>query len=170
VLKVVTSCGQGFNNVYYDLMVNATTMALVMAEKDPPVFRDFLGIGRKDESASKQVQPTAGFANRNNVGFEEDGEAETSARASSGNSGRFETPPAPGLLTPPFTVGFPTSSEAGSGDESVGILCGIPGVNVIQYVDGSVESLDTVWELLPSVSESRFCHLDSVKSIASSYW
>ncbi|CAM6090953.1 unnamed protein product [Calypogeia fissa] len=100
-------------------MVHATTMTLVMAEKDPPVFRDFLGIGRKGESAannnnSKQVQPSAGFSKRNNSGFDEDGEAETSARASSGNSGRLEAGPSPGLSTPPFAIGFPPSSEPGS--------------------------------------------------------
>lgn len=95
-------------------MVQATTMTAVMAEKDPPVFRDFLGIGRKDDATVKQPQPSPGVARRNTAGFDDDGEAEISTRASSGTSGRFETCSAPGIL-PPFSSAFPSTSDPGSG-------------------------------------------------------
>ncbi|KAG6550065.1 hypothetical protein Mapa_008021 [Marchantia paleacea] len=95
-------------------MVQATTMTAVMAEKDPPVFRDFLGIGRKDDATVKQPQPSPGVARRNTAGFDDDGEAELSTRASSGTSGRFETCSAPGI-PPPFSSAFPSTSDPGSG-------------------------------------------------------
>jgi hypothetical protein len=123
--KLITiRSGKVFDDVFCGLMVKGTTMTVVMAEKDLPVFRDFLGIGRKEDSAaSKQGQQSAGFASRSNGGFVEDGEAETPVRASSGNSGRFETPPATGLMTPPFAVAFP--SETGPGNDAVALCkCG----------------------------------------------
>ncbi|KAL2608757.1 hypothetical protein R1flu_027330 [Riccia fluitans] len=96
-------------------MVQSSTMTAVMAEKDPPVFRDFLGIGRKDEAAVKQQsQLSAGAARGNSAGFEDDGEAEMSTKASSGTSGRFENSSTPGI-PPPFSTTFPPISEPGSG-------------------------------------------------------
>lgn len=96
-------------------------MTLVMAEKDQPIFRDFLGLGRVDDV--KQAEFTSSDVlrvSRTSPGFESEGDAETSAtRGSSGTSGRFETCSAPGHLSPPFGLALPSSSDPGSGEESI---------------------------------------------------
>jgi len=92
-------------------------MNLVMAEKDQPVFRDFLGLGRIDDISqvkylSSEVIPPP----RTSPGFESEYDAETdNTRASSGISGRFKTNSTPIHVSPPFYSAIPSSSDPGSG-------------------------------------------------------
>ncbi|KAL3677041.1 hypothetical protein R1sor_026989 [Riccia sorocarpa] len=108
-------------------MVQSSAMTAVMADKDPPVFRDFLGIGRKDDTAGKQQsQQSAGAAAGNS-----DGDAEMSTKASSGTSGRFDNNSTPGI-PPPFSSSFPPTSEPGSG-AAEGWLRAKSGAGVLQH-------------------------------------
>jgi hypothetical protein len=113
----------------------ATTMTLVMAEKDhQPVFRDFLGL---DRGVTKQQQleyttttsdVVAGPSLRSSAGFEsEEGDEDvetfairTTAAASSGTSGRLEASssvPQGYYVSPPFALAIPSSSsDPGSGE------------------------------------------------------
>ena len=93
-------------------------MTLVMAEKNQPMFRDFLGLGHTDEV--KQVGYTSSDAihvSRTSPEFDSEGDGETMAtRASSGTSGRFKTSSVPGgLVSPSFCLALPSSSDPGSG-------------------------------------------------------
>lgn len=92
-------------------------MNLVMAEKDQPVFRDFLGIGRCDDiSQVKYLSPDVIPAPRTSPGFESECDGETNnTRASSGISGRFKTSSTPIHVSPPFYSAIPSSSDPGSG-------------------------------------------------------
>ena len=89
-----------------------------MAEKNQPMFRDFLGLGHTDEV--KQVGYTSSDAihvSRTSPEFDSEGDGETMAtRASSGTSGRFKTSSVPGgLVSPSFCLALPSSSDPGSG-------------------------------------------------------
>ena len=93
-------------------------MTLVMAEKNQPMFRDFLGLGHTDEV--KQVRYTSSDVipvSRTSPEFDSEGDGETTAtRASSGTSGRFKTSSVPGgLASPSFCLALPSSSDPGSG-------------------------------------------------------
>lgn len=92
-------------------------MNLVMAEKDQPVFRDFLGLGRIDDiSQVKYLSSEVIPAPRTSPGFESEGDGETNnTRASSGVSGRFKTNSTPMHVSPPFYSAIPSSSDPGSG-------------------------------------------------------
>jgi hypothetical protein len=116
----------------------ATTMTLVMAEKDhQPVFRDFLGLDRGVTKQQQQQQleyttttsdVVAGQSSRSSAGFEsEEGDEDvetfatrTTAAASSGTSGRFEASssvPQGYYVSPPFALAIPSSSsDPGSGE------------------------------------------------------
>lgn len=92
-------------------------MNLVMAEKDQPVFRDFLGLGRIDDiSQVKYLTSEAIPASRTSPGFESEGDGETNnTQTSSGTSGRFKTSSTPMHVSPPFYPTIPSSSDPGSG-------------------------------------------------------
>jgi hypothetical protein len=112
----------------------ATTMTLVMAEKDHrPVFRDFLGLDRGVTKQQLEYTTTtsdvvAGQSSRSSAGFEsEEGDEDvetfatrTTAAASSGTSGRFEASssvPQGYYVSPPFALAIPSSSsDPGSGE------------------------------------------------------
>lgn len=91
-------------------------MNLVMAEKDQPVFRDFLGLGRIDDiNQVKYLSSDVIPAPRTSPGFESECDGETNnTRASSGISGRFKTSSSPIHVTPPFYSAIPSSSDPGS--------------------------------------------------------
>ncbi len=111
-------------------------MALVMAENEQPVFRDFLGLDRGVTSKQQQQQQQQQQAeecytsatttttsdvvlratSRSSVGFDSEGDVGTT-RGSSETGGRFETSSAPGYVTPPFGLALPSSSDPGSGDD-----------------------------------------------------
>lgn len=103
----------------YEPCVFATgcKMNLVMAEKDQPVFRDFLGLGRIDDiSQAKYLSSEVIPAPRTSPGFESECDGETNnTRASSGISGRFKTNSTPIHVSPPFYSAIPSSSDPGSG-------------------------------------------------------
>lgn len=92
-------------------------MNLIMAEKDQPVFRDFLGLSRIDDiSQVKYLTSEAIPASRTSPGFESEGDGETNnTRTSSGTSGRFKTSSTPMHVSPPFYPTIPSSSDPGSG-------------------------------------------------------
>lgn len=87
-----------------------------MAEKDQPVFRDFLGLGRIDDiSQVKYLTSEAIPASRTSPGFESEGDGETNnTQTSSGTSGRFKTSSTPMHVSPPFYPTIPSSSDPGS--------------------------------------------------------
>lgn len=131
----------------------ATTMTLVMAEKDhQPVFRDFLGL---DRGVTKQQQleyttttsdVVAGPSLRSSAGFEsEEGDEDvetfairTTAAASSGTSGRLEASssvPQGYYVSPPFALAIPSSS---SDPGSVGWQrCSTTSSSLLQHHDGT---------------------------------
>jgi hypothetical protein len=109
-------------------MLHASTMTLVMAEKDQPVFRDFLGLDRGSPlSKQQQQQPelnistvdvVRGASRSSGTAFDSQGDVETFAtRASSGTTGRFETSSAPGYVSPPSCLALPSSSDPCSGEK-----------------------------------------------------
>jgi hypothetical protein len=134
----------------------ATTMTLVMAEKDhQPVFRDFLGLDRGVTKQQQQQQleyttttsdVVAGQSSRSSAGFEsEEGDEDvetfatrTTAAASSGTSGRFEASssvPQGYYVSPPFALAIPSSS---SDPGSVGWQrCSTTSSSLLQHHDGT---------------------------------
>lgn len=93
-------------------------MTLVMAEKDQPVFRDFLGLSHRDETKQVEYIPSdAGRRSRGNTAFVPEAEGGTFAHrgSSPGTSGLHETFSAPGFVSPPFGLAAPSSSDPGSG-------------------------------------------------------
>ncbi len=110
-------------------MLHASTMTLVMAEKDQPVFRDFLGLDRGSPLSKQQQQQqqpefntstvdvVRGASRSSGTAFDSQGDVETFAtRASSGTTGRFETSSAPGYISPPSCLALPSSSDPCSGE------------------------------------------------------
>ncbi|XP_073384989.1 uncharacterized protein [Physcomitrium patens] len=91
-------------------------MNLVMADKDQPVFRDFLGLDRIDDiNQVKYLSSEMIPASRISSGFESEGDGETNnTRASSGTSGRFKSNSTPIHVLPPFYSTVPSSSDLGS--------------------------------------------------------
>ncbi|KAH8941557.1 hypothetical protein BDL97_14G047900 [Sphagnum fallax] len=107
-------------------------MALVMAENEQPVFRDFLGLDRgvtsKQQQQQQQRQAEECYTSatttttsdvilratsRSSVGFDSEGDVGTN-RGSSETGSRFETSSAPGYIAPPFGLALPSSSDPGS--------------------------------------------------------
>jgi len=98
-------------------------MTLVMAEKDQPVFRDFLGLDRGSPLSKQQQQQQTelntstvdvvrGASRSSGTAFDSQGDVETFAtRASSGTTGRFETSSAPGYISPASCLALPSSSD-----------------------------------------------------------
>lgn len=109
-------------------MLHASTMTLVMAEKDQPVFRDFLGLDRGSPLSKQQqqqqpevntstVEVVRGASRSSGTAFDSQGDVETFAtRASSGTTGRFETSSAPGYISPSSCLALPSSSDPCSGE------------------------------------------------------
>ncbi|CAK9203952.1 unnamed protein product [Sphagnum troendelagicum] len=107
-------------------------MALVMAENEQPVFRDFLGLDRgvtsKQQQQQQQRQAEECYTSatttttsdvilratsRSSVGFDSEGDVGTN-RGSSETGGRFGTSSAPGYIAPLFGLALPSSSDPGS--------------------------------------------------------
>jgi hypothetical protein len=132
-------------------MLHASTMTLVMAEKDQPVFRDFLGLDRGSPLSKQQQQPefntstvdvVRGASRSSGTAFDSQGDVETFAtRASSGTTGRFETSSAPGYSSPPSCLALPSSSDPCSGERvSLPSFCFLLQVKLILSVMSSDRS------------------------------
>lgn len=96
-----------------------------MADKDQPVFRDFLGLDRIDDiNQVKYLSSEMIPASRISSGFESEGDGETNnTRASSGTSGRFKSNSTPIHVLPPFYSTVPSSSDLGSGTACLHLGC-----------------------------------------------
>jgi hypothetical protein len=87
-------------------------MSLLMAEKDQPMFRDFLGLSHMDEVKQAEFPSSdalQGFHSHPSLKVEVDPET-FATRASSGTIGQVETRNSPVFVSPPFGLAPATTS------------------------------------------------------------
>ncbi|CAM6035013.1 unnamed protein product [Sphagnum compactum] len=149
-------------------------MALVMAENEQPVFRDFLGLDRGVTSKQQQQQQQQQQAeecytsatttttsdvvlratSRSSVGFDSEGDVGTT-RGSSETGGRFETASAPGYVTPPFGLALPSSSDPGSGDDPF-CCCSLASCSLSLFGWQRCNSTSSLQQQQPGMMRSAF--------------